>query len=71
MSTEALKVLDTIKRLPFSEKLEIVELIFKSIKEETNLLNGEAAQREAAAKLLLTDYLQDEELTTFSHYPFQ
>lgn len=68
MSTETLKVLNIIKRLSLSEKLEIIELILKSIKEEMNLLNSEAARREAAAKLLLTDYQEDEELTAFSDF---
>ena len=71
MSAEALQLLAIIKRLSLSEKLEVMELISKNIKEETNLLNSEATQREAAAKLLLIDYQQDEELTAFSLYPFQ
>jgi len=72
MSTEILQALDIIKRLPFREKLEILELIFKSIKEETNFSDNSTAQREAAAKLLLIDYQQDEELTAFNDLtPFQ
>ena len=59
MSAEALQLLAIIKRLSLSEKLEVMELISKNIKEETNLLNSEATQREAAAKLLLIDYQQD------------
>ena len=72
MSAEALQLLAIIKRLSLSEKLEVMELIFKNIKEENILAEDETAQRKAAAELLLKDYQQGEELTAFNYLtPFQ
>ncbi|MDX2070038.1 MAG: hypothetical protein SFV55_16545 [Haliscomenobacter sp.] len=66
MSAEALQLLAIIKRLSLSEKLEIMELISKNIKEENMLAEDETAQRKAAAEFLLKDYQQDEELVAFT-----
>lgn len=66
MSAEALQLLAIIKRLSLSEKLEVMELIFKNIKEENILAEDETTQRKAAAELLLKDYQQDEELIAFT-----
>ncbi len=66
MSAEALQLLAIIKRLSLSEKLEIMELIAKNIKEENMLAEDKATQRKAAAELLLKDYQQDEELVAFT-----
>ena len=72
MSAEALQLLAIIKRLSLSEKLEVMELISKNIKEENILAEDETTQRKAAAELLLKDYQQDEELTAFNDLtPFQ
>ena len=67
MSAEALQLLAIIKRLSLSEKLEVMELIFKNIKEENILAEDETTQRKAAAELLLKDYQQDKELTAFNY----
>ena len=66
MSVETLQILDFVKRLSFSEKLEIIELIFKNIKEDNIHIENKTAQRKAAATLLLADYQQDDELTAFT-----
>ncbi|AEE51005.1 hypothetical protein [Haliscomenobacter hydrossis] len=66
MSAEALQLLAIIKGLSLSEKLEVMELISKNIKEENILAEDETAQRKAAAELLLKDYQQEEELVAFT-----
>lgn len=66
MSIETIKILDAVKQLPLSEKLYIIELIFRDIREDTINKGKEEEKRKKAAELLLTDYQQDEELTIFT-----
>ena len=63
---ETLQILEAIKRLPLREKMHIVELIFKDIREETISSEQEVEKRKRAAELLLFDYKSDEELTAFT-----
>ncbi|MEL6718719.1 MAG: hypothetical protein AAFO82_09555 [Bacteroidota bacterium] len=66
MNMEALQIVSTIKQFPLSEKLRIMELVFRDIREETAQKEKEAEQRRNAAALLLADYQEDEELTVFT-----
>jgi len=66
MGTEALQILDEIKRLPLSEKLFLIELIFRDIRGEAINREREDEERRKAAEFLLTDYQGDEELTAFT-----
>lgn len=66
MSTEAIKILDAIKQLSLSEKLHIIELIFRDLREDAADMEKEDERRRKAAELLLTDYQEDEELTIFT-----
>jgi len=55
------QIVEEISRLPLSEKISIVEIILKDIKESQNdksLVEG--------AKVLLEDYENDKELTAFT-----
>jgi len=66
MSTEALRLLDAIRQLSLSDKLTLIELIFRDIKEETINRAEEEKRRRKAAERLLVDYQKDEELTAFT-----
>lgn len=66
MGTEAMQILDAVKRLPLSEKLFLIEMIFRNIREETINKERDEEDRRKAAELLLTDYHEDEELTAFT-----
>ena len=63
---EALQIVDVIRQLPLTQKLFILELVFKDIRTETLKKEIEEQQRKEAAKLLLADYQNDEELTAFT-----
>ncbi len=66
MSTEALRLLDAIRQLSLSDKLTLMELIFRDIKEETLDRAEEEERRRKVAEQLLVDYEEDEELTVFT-----
>lgn len=66
MGTEAIQVMNIVKSLPLSEKLYIIELIFKDLREHTTDIEKEEEKRKKAAHLLLQDYQNDEELTVFT-----
>ena len=66
MQMEALKIMDIIRQLPLSEKLHIIELIFRDIREETAQNDREFEARRKAAELLLADYQSDKELIAFT-----
>ncbi len=66
MSIETIKILDAIRQLPLNEKLYIIELIFKDIREDAINKGKEGEERKKAAELLLKDYQEDEELTIFT-----
>ena len=66
MGTKTLQIIDVIKQLPLTEKLFIIELIFRDIRTGTLKREKEEEQRRAAAELLLSDYQTDEELIAFT-----
>lgn len=66
MSTEAMQILEAIQRLPLSDKLLLVELILRKVKEEITSGEWEEEERRKAAEVLLADYREDEELTAFT-----
>ena len=66
MRIEIFKILDAVRQLPLSEKLYIIELIFKDIREDAINKGKEEEARKKAAELLLADYKEDEELTIFT-----
>lgn len=66
MSTEAIKILDAIKQLSLSERLLIIELVFRDLQKDTANMENEEQRRRRAAELLLADYREDEELTVFA-----
>jgi hypothetical protein len=63
MSTK--EILQGIKRLPFHERLLIIEKAIKSLHENTD------TQLEKAAKVLLPDYKKDKNLTAFTALDFE
>lgn len=58
MSTK--EILQGIKRLPFHERLIVIEKALKTLHESTD------SQLEKAAKTLRDDYLKDKNLTAFT-----
>lgn len=54
------------RQLPLVEKLQLLELFFRNIKEETMKKESAAEKRHKAAELLLADYRTDKELTAFT-----
>ena len=66
MGTKTLQIIDVIKQLPLTEKLFIIELIFRDIRTGTLNREKDEQQRRAAAELLLSDYQTDEELIAFT-----
>ncbi|MEM9888585.1 MAG: hypothetical protein AAF849_22000 [Bacteroidota bacterium] len=63
MSTQ---IIDTVKTLSLFDKVTLMELLIKDIKEETSKRTEQAIRMEQAAELLLVDYQTDEELTAFT-----
>lgn len=63
MSTK--EILQGIKRLPFHERLIVIEKALKTLHESAD------AQLEKAAKTLLTDYKKDKNLTAFTALDFE
>lgn len=66
MGTEALQIIDAVRRLPLSEKMHVIELIFRDIRGEVSVDLQEEEVRKKAAELLLEDYQTDEELISFT-----
>lgn len=66
MKMGILQIMNIVRELPLREKIHIIELIFKEIKEETVNSQNEEEKRRKAAQLLLSDYQNDQELTAFS-----
>ena len=56
------KIVEEINRLPLSEKIHIIEIVLKSIRQEAEKTPSLAE----GAKALLHDYENDKELTAFS-----
>ena len=63
MSTK--EILQGIKRLPFHERIAIIEKALKALHESAD------AQLEKAAKALFTDYKKDKSLTAFTALDFE
>ena len=61
-----LQIIDIIRQLPLSEKLYLIELISKDIRQEISDQEQEEEQSRKAAELLLADYQNDEELAAFT-----
>jgi hypothetical protein len=66
MGLETMQILDAVKRLPFQEKLHVIELIFREMRTEASQVADENGARRKAAELLLADYQNNEELTSFT-----
>ena len=63
MSTR--EILQSIKQLPFNERLSIIEKALKTLHESAD------TQLEKAAKSLMADYKNDKELTAFTALDFE
>lgn len=57
---------EIFKRLTLVEKLQLLELFFKDVKEDAIKKESEENKRRKAAELLLSDYLNDSEFTAFT-----
>lgn len=66
MGVEAMQIMNIVKSLPLSEKIYIIELISKDLRTQTIEIEKEAEKRKKAAQLLLDDYQNEKELTTFT-----
>ncbi len=56
------KIVEEINRLPLSEKIYIIEIVLKNIRQETEQTPSLAE----GAKALLQDYENDRDLTAFT-----
>lgn len=59
------EILQDIKRLPFHERLTVIEKALKTLHESDEM------QLENAAKVLLADYKKDKDLTAFTSLDFE
>jgi len=50
VSVEAMQIMNLVKSLPLSERLYIVELIFKDLREQTNKIAQEEKKRKREKK---------------------
>lgn len=66
MSMQAIQLTEIFKQLTLVEKLQLLELFFKDVKEAELKKESEEEKRRKAAELLLSDYLNDSELTAFT-----
>lgn len=66
MSIQAKQLTELFKELTLVEKLQLLELFFKNVKEETLSNENKTEQRRKAAEQLLTEYQFDKELTAFT-----
>jgi len=66
MSNQAFQLTEVFKQLPLSEKLQLVELFFRNIREEAMKRESTESKRRKAAESLLPDYANDKELTAFT-----
>ncbi len=66
MSKQAIQLTEIFKQLPLVEKLYLIELFFRNIREETIKKVSHEEEMRKAANLLLADYQSDEELTAFT-----
>lgn len=63
MSTK--DIIQGIRKLPFSQRLRVIEKALKTLNESAD------TQLEKAAKALLSDYKKDKELTAFTAIDFE
>jgi len=63
MSTQ---ILSEIKLLSLADKVNLMEFLFKAIKEESINFENESKQREIATETLLSDYQKDNEMSAFT-----
>lgn len=63
MSTQ---ILSEIKALSLTEKVDLMEFLFKEIKEESIKIDEVDRKREDAVEALLENYQNDKELTAFT-----
>ncbi|MDO8996995.1 MAG: hypothetical protein Q7U77_10255 [Sediminibacterium sp.] len=63
MSTK--EIIQGIRKLPFNERLLVIEKALKTLHESTD------SQLERAAKALLSDYKKDKELTAFTALDYE
>ena len=61
----AKEIINNIKRLPFAQRLLVIEKAIKTLHEPND------GQLEKAAKALLKDYKNDKELTVFTSLDFE
>ncbi len=66
MSNQAIHLTEAFKRLTFAEKLQLVELFFRNIREEAMKQDSAEEMRRKTAESLLPDYKNDPELTAFT-----
>jgi len=66
MSNQAVHLTEVFKQLSLSEKLHLIELFFRNIREEAMKQESAEDKRRKAAELLLPDYAKDKELTAFT-----
>lgn len=59
------EIIQVIKKLPFAERLRVIEKALKTLHESTD------SDLEKGAKALLSDYKNDKELTVFSAIDFE
>lgn len=59
----SVQIINEIAKLSLVEKLRVVEVVLHNIREEEE---KSALQLSEAARILLNDYLNDEELTLFT-----
>ncbi|MHC1777827.1 MAG: hypothetical protein AB9834_20680 [Lentimicrobium sp.] len=63
---ETREIIKAIKKLPINKRLLVIESALKSIRE-----NESRKKMVKAADLLLSDYINDVELTSFSQLDFE
>jgi hypothetical protein len=63
----ATQIILEINKLPFSERISIIENTLKSLRNQEK----KKLEMKKAAKLLLDDYLNDSDLTAFSSLEYE
>ncbi len=58
---QAIQLTEIFKQLTMVEKLHLLELFFKDVKEDAMKKESEIEKRRKAAELLVSDYLHDGE----------
>jgi hypothetical protein len=66
MSNQAIHLTEVFRQLTLAEKLQLIELFFRNIREEAMKQENAELKRRKAAELLLPDYTTDKELTAFT-----